>query len=263
MATQRFTRGQFYEEFRGSAKTRANNARSAKTNSGKAAGLALEQALSQVAAAIEESRRIAGNDDIYPTGRRRRVQAQREKVQQVTEATLRNVDGLLELHRQELMDASMPKLAKGEESLARQDAVAFLSAVTPARRAEQMRALARRNDSVAALLTSTWGKSYLEASGYGEEAEQLHHAVRLAALQAAPDSGDQARADAAQAYSDRELGLARNEAAQVLHAALQHIDEIGEVAGHDAQSAEAERWRAVAEQQQAELDHLRGEQQAE
>lgn len=166
----------------------------------------LARAASGVRAALQKARRITESaaeqvaalraDDSLPAEHRAR--REREITQGADRSAREQIEnarsGLTVLDRS-VESVHLPKLDRGREQHARDDARMLLSAHPDAgARRAALHDLAGRGDDVAALVAGRWGQDYLQSLGVGDPAAE-HAAVRRAAiLESARGQLDQVKA---------------------------------------------------------------------
>lgn len=193
-----------------------------------AARVSLRRAEDAVARATREVPGILGERHSWPEGRKQRaaehVTALSETVTDATDKARQAITAA----RQVLVRQALPKVDRRDEQSARADAKMLLDAVPPAERESKLMELARRDDSIGALVTSKWGRDYLEATGADARTiDTLHNAALETALDAAGRSDDPDRRNAA-GHADL-LALTQGHRDAVMHRGQMVHDALSEL----------------------------------
>ncbi len=162
---------------------------------------------------VGKVREVRANDLAYPEGRQR-LERELKDTAQAELSTLREQRALsLELLRRELEYAALPRVAKERELLARDEARMILD--TSPSPGVAMLELAQRHDELAAVVTGSWGESYLRARGE-RRAPEVHRDVCKVAIEANAQHHDGTVRQAAAGYlalNELQMGAACTDSA--------------------------------------------------
>jgi hypothetical protein len=176
-----------------------------------AARRAVESYSAIVSSAYNALERLHFDDTLFPDGRKRMMQDVLTEAEEKIGKQAQVAEANATVARAAYIAEAMPKLSKGAELIARQDARMILDAADDVTGA--MAQLARRQDDVGALVASQWGADYLTSRGLDERASrEAAGMVQALALEAAA-SEEGGRSSAAYGALAAESLLGVNDAA--------------------------------------------------
>ena len=157
--------------------------------------------------AADTIRALRADDTLYPDGRDRLVREARSKADDQLTALRTQQQSALEFLRTSLTARALPGVSNDREMPARDEARMVLDGAPDPIVA--MMELARRHDEVSALVSSSWGESYLRARGVSQ-APDAHENIRTIALDANAEHPDPQVSTAAAALGEMtELQMGR------------------------------------------------------
>lgn len=153
------------------------------------------------------------NDTMHPDGRKRMMQELLTDAETTADKKHETADNNATVARAAFIVSAFPKLSKGQELIARQDARMILDASqTPD---SEIARLAFRQDGVGALVVSQWGADYLRARGFDDRliGDIQKGIVAMALEGAAGLEADSERAAAARGAMAAQSVIGLNDAA--------------------------------------------------
>lgn len=187
-----------------------------------AARRAVESYGAIVNSAYNALERLHYDDTLFPEGRKRMMQDVLTGAEEKLQAKAQVAEANATVAQAAYATEAMPKLSKGAELTARQDARMVLDSAQDFTHA--IGQLAHRQDDVGALVVDQWGLDYLVSRGLDERAaKEVHEMARATALEVASTSADERSSAANGALAANSLLGAAQAAAGAAGAALQEM----------------------------------------
>jgi hypothetical protein len=189
------------------------------------AGRAMQREARTAAAQL---RTLRTDDTVYPLGRQRMERELRDATESQLKKLKDEQDFALDVLTKELMAAALPRVDRERELFARDEARMILDA-SPSPGVAMIE-LAGRSDELAAVVTGSWGESYLRARGERRPTD-VHAGVQSAALAANVQHTDKTVSAAAAGHAAlTELAKATACTRSIVKSVMESVDEVEDAA---------------------------------